>query len=148
MYYSLIFTYSPRFKISLKKGDEMNPNDPHYRKPIEPEMKRDILPETKEGYTIHPIASALRAYLDHKDPGYIVAVRKSGELADGWMVRKVEIMGPSTLSEKKDAPLPGSDGRAVVYIETKGPLKIYWDAIDPETKKAQEKPKAIENKPC
>lgn len=105
------------------------------------DFRKDILPFNEEGYIIHVVAANLRNYPDRKDPNYLIAVRKGGELADGFMVRKVEIQGPSELKEHKEAPLPGSDGRAVCYIETKGPLKILWDKVDP-------KPVKVSNNPC
>lgn len=110
-------------------------------------MRKDILPAEEQGYTLHVISSYLKAYLDHGDPAYLIGVRKTAELADGWQVRRASWDSPSELVEMKGAPLPGSDGRAVCYIRTKGPITIYWDAVDPVSKKP-EPAKKVTNAPC
>lgn len=111
-------------------------------------MRKDILPYEEGGYTIHAISSVLKAYLDHGDPAYMVGIRKNSELADGWQVRRCEFSSPVTIAEHKNAPLPGSDGRAVVYVQTTGPITIFWDAVDPVSKKPEVKPTKVNNAPC
>jgi hypothetical protein len=90
---------------------------------------------------LHVVASNLRAWFEKKDPNYMIAVREAGQLADGVMARRVVIHGSSTLVERKETPLPGSDGRAVCYIETKAPLTVYFDKKHPE-------PVKVVNTPC
>jgi hypothetical protein len=65
---------------------------------------------------------------DHSKP--IIAIRPASTPNRIKMYRHIEIQGPSVLMDRPEDPLPGTKGRAICYLRTSAPIKVYRSTDD------------------
>jgi len=85
-----------------------------------------VLPAGPRRY-VHVSSGNLRLALDEKKDVPLCCVRDANDPEKLIWCRKVHILGQSELVTTLDAPLPGSGGRTVCYLQTESSLVLYVD---------------------
>lgn len=82
---------------------------------------------------VHVLAPRLVSCLEKGIKGPCVAVREScTEFRKIMVCFEVEILGRAKLADWFDRPLPGTNGRGVLPLVTKAPIRIWFPGEAPE----------------
>ena len=78
-------------------------------------------------HILGPVLSNRLKTGDHREQ--IIAIRRASSPKEkvSATYRHIEIMGPSHLLDTPEKPLPNTDRRAICYLTTVAPIKVYRD---------------------